>query len=186
MQLIRQPQITTDSGRKEPSPKAGHKPRAGGEARRDHWVRTHAVRESRSSTFSTSYYRVRMTDKESSPKIDFPTVIPFPDKAGRDWAVLERAIIKECSTRRFSAQAQERLVTAMKAFYDLLDPDLNFTITATFPGYMREEDCIAIQEAIGHDISRQNSEILQRFTNQLYVERFAREVQFLNDMGLLT
>ena len=112
-------------------------------------------------------------------------VIKFPAKAARDWAIIEKAIREQCSVNMFSPEVQKRLLEVMKPFWEMLDPGLNFSVDIAFPAYIREEDRAAITAAVSRDISRMNGEILNRFTNHLYIERLRREVDLCRDLGLI-
>jgi len=112
-------------------------------------------------------------------------VIKFPAKAARDWALIEKAIREQCSVNMFSPEVQKRLLEVMKPFWEMLDPGLNFSVDIAFPAYIREEDRAAITAAVSRDISRMNGEILNRFTNHLYIERLRREVDLCRDLGLI-
>ncbi len=112
-------------------------------------------------------------------------IINFPTKSVRDWLVIERAMKEALEKSAAPPTAQERIVQRMKAFYDLLDPDLNFSIPVQFPGTISNEETLAISTQVSERASSLISEKLQAFTNSLFIERLYREIDACKEARLL-
>lgn len=112
-------------------------------------------------------------------------IFQFPTKSVRDWAIIEREMKVQLDGRRCPEAVQDRLIRSMEAFYKTLEVDMNFSINAELPTSIGHDLATEIRASIGSDIGKQTSEILQAFTNKLWVDRLNREIDFCREMGLI-
>jgi hypothetical protein len=111
-------------------------------------------------------------------------LINFPTKTVRDWLIIERAMNESLLESRLSPPAQARLVERMKAFYETLQLDFNFTINAEFPSSLSQEQIGAICMQIGEKAGMTATEKLQAFTNKLFFDRLTVEIDLCFALGI--
>jgi hypothetical protein len=96
-------------------------------------------------------------------------IINFPTNTVRDWVAMERALNEALQNAQFSSTTRARIIEKMKSFYDVLEPDINFSITTPFPPGVSKDQV----DAICSDLSKQArtimSERLQAFTKRLFI-----------------
>jgi hypothetical protein len=105
-------------------------------------------------------------------------VIQFPSKSVGDWAVIERSMKNEFSRLNTPPRIQGRLIEQMKAFYQLLDCPIKFSIDISFPDDITQAQTSLICHEIGKNISGVIEEQFQAFTNTLIIDRLHRELEF--------
>ena len=112
-------------------------------------------------------------------------IIEFPMQTVRDWEAIERIIIEHCSKNMFPPEVEDRLLGSMKSFWEILDPNLNFSLDISFPSYLRDADMLSIQDQFSSGVSRMSGEVLKSFTTRLFNERLVREIQICYELGLI-
>jgi hypothetical protein len=105
-------------------------------------------------------------------------VIQFPSKSVGHWAVIERSMKNEFSRLNTPPRIQGRLIEQMKAFYQLLDCPIKFSIDISFPDDITQAQTSLICHEIGKNISGVIEEQFQAFTNTLIIDRLHRELEF--------
>jgi hypothetical protein len=111
-------------------------------------------------------------------------VINFPTKTVRDWLIIERAMNESLLETQLSPPAQARLVERMKSFYETLQLDFNFTIKAEFPDLLSREQIGAVCMQVSEKVGMAAAEKLQAFTNKLFFDRLAVEIDLCLALGI--
>ena len=103
-------------------------------------------------------------------------IIPFPSKAVRDWAIIERTIVETLKDAGADATASSHITRRMKEFFALCDRDFSTSIAYELPSsttVAQQEKLRAALEAVGADFTTK----LVDFTNQLMLDRLRLETQ---------
>ena len=101
-------------------------------------------------------------------------IIPFPSKAVRDWALLERTMMDILKDGGADATASNHVTRRMKEFFALCDR--NFSTSIQLPSSMtvaQQEKLSAALEAMAAGFTTK----LVDFTNQLMLDRLKLEIQ---------
>lgn len=112
-------------------------------------------------------------------------IINFPTKSVRDWLIVERELKQQLSGFGFPTSANNRLVQVMKDFFEILDPDFNFSIQAPFSGALSPDQRSSICADIGEQMGVLISERLQAFTQKLFFDRLHREIDICLELGMM-
>lgn len=112
-------------------------------------------------------------------------IIQFPAKSVRDWTIIERALLEELSKNKFPSEVQQRLVDVMRSFYEALNLDFNFVMTAEFPPSLSSAQVSDLCSSISERVAQTSGELLQSFTNKLFFERLNREIAVCHELGLI-
>ena len=111
-------------------------------------------------------------------------VINFPTEFVRDWASIEREMMHQLTIAGASPQIKERLSERMKAFYELIQTDFNFSVEtphSDIPADKLNAICTAVSEHISASLAKR----LHAYTHALFVERFDRELEACREIGLV-
>lgn len=103
-------------------------------------------------------------------------IIPFPSKAVRDWALLERTMADILKDAGADATASSDITRRMKEFFALCNRDFSTSITYELPPsttVAQQEKLRAALEAVGADFATK----LHDFTNELMLDRLKLEIQ---------
>ena len=103
-------------------------------------------------------------------------IIPFPSKAVRDWALLERTMADILKDAGADATASSHITRRMKEFFALCDRDFSTSITYELPSsttVAQQEKLRAALEAVGASFTTK----LHDFTNELMLDRLKLEIQ---------
>jgi hypothetical protein len=110
-------------------------------------------------------------------------VVNFPAKSARDWLLIERLMAEKLSKHSISPVVQAGLIERMKAFYEILDTDLSFSIDAPSLGDVSQEQVRTFCFDIGEKIGPIMSERIYAFTQKLFIERLNREIDVCRELG---
>ncbi len=101
-------------------------------------------------------------------------IIPFPSKAVRDWALLERTIADILKDAGADATASSHITRRMKEFFALCDRDFSTSIQLpSSTTVAQQENLRAALESMAAGFTTK----LVDFTNQLMLDRLELEVQ---------
>ncbi len=112
-------------------------------------------------------------------------VVIFPVKPVRDWTTISRKMEKALSESGASVAVRSRITEQLKSFYELLKIDFRTPLEANFPVSLTKEQADAILSDIVKKVGIAFEERLQSFTEDLFVERFQRELRLCHELGLL-
>jgi hypothetical protein len=112
------------------------------------------------------------------------SIIEFPTKAVRDWAIIERTTIDELKQLRVSPTVENRVIEQMKKTYDLLD-DFSFSAPIEFPGSIPADQIAILCAGISDKISEAIKEHLHALANRILIDRLNREMQVCQELGLI-
>lgn len=111
-------------------------------------------------------------------------IVNFPTKSVRDWLIIERALYDALKQAPVSASVEQRLVEKMKSFYQIMQRDFNFAIQP-IEAPLPQAQLNAICSDIGKKMSVALNEQIHAFTNEIFFERFNREVEVCREIGIL-
>ena len=103
-------------------------------------------------------------------------IIPFPSKAVRDWAILERTMTEILKDAGADATASSHITRRMKEFFALCDRDFSKSIHYELPSsttVAQQEKLRAALEAMFTSFTTE----LHGFTNELLLDRLKLEIQ---------
>lgn len=103
-------------------------------------------------------------------------IIPFPSKAVRDWAILERTMTEILRDAGADATGSSHIMRRMKEFFALCDRDFSTSIHYELPSsttVAQQEKLRAALEAIFAGLTTE----LHDFTNKLLLDRLELEIQ---------
>lgn len=104
-------------------------------------------------------------------------IIPFPSKAVRDWAILERTMTEILTGADADAAASSHIMRRMKEFFALCDRDFSTSIHYELPS----STTVAQQEKLRTALEAMFTSLTTKwydFTNELMVDRLKLEIQF--------
>ena len=104
-------------------------------------------------------------------------IIPFPSKAVREWAILERTMTEILTGAGADAAASSHIMRRMKEFFALLDRDFSASIHYELPS----STTVAQQEKLRAALETMFASLATKwhdFTNELMVDRLKLEIQF--------
>ena len=102
-------------------------------------------------------------------------IIPFPSRAVREWAIIERTIVETLKDAGADATAASHITRRMKEFFALCDR--NFSTSIQLPSsttVAQQEKLRAALEAMASSFTTK----LHDFTSELMVDRLILELRF--------
>lgn len=101
-------------------------------------------------------------------------IIPFPSKAVRDWAIIERTIVETLKDAGADATASSHITRRMKEFFALCDR--NFSTSIQLPSSTTVAQQEKLRSALEATFANFTTE-LHNFTNELMLDRVKLEIQ---------
>ncbi len=112
-------------------------------------------------------------------------VIQFPNRVGRDWAVIAPALEEGLDSIGASVEAKRRVISAAREFWDLLDFDIRLTVPDVVLGVgVTSAQAAATSAKMGDAVSEALSQQLQPLKSRLFTERVNREVAHCQELGI--